>query len=302
MKSLFTLILSLLLGSAMAQTQIPESGFNNWEPNSTNVFYEPAGDFWTTLNYLASLGGPVTTYPTEDAHSGDYAAAMETKMWGTFLISGLLVSGSFIMTEPYIAYGRPYTETPSVFKGWYKYTPVNGDSAGVGVILTKYNTEMGYQDTIATAVSAITEQADIYTEFEFDFEYRIEGVNPDTIHVVFTSSGDGGNFNGQVGSTLIIDDIALEYSSGIQESLLQEFSITAFPSPAEDILKLEFNTDHPEKLICHIYSIDGRLMKSFPLSEKEYQLDVSSWSHGKYIVQATMDNHLLSSTKFVVTR
>ncbi len=52
---------------------------------------------------------------------------------------------------------------------------------------------MGYQDTIATAVSAITEQADTYTEFKFDFEYRIEGVNPDTINIVFTSSGDGGN-------------------------------------------------------------------------------------------------------------
>jgi hypothetical protein len=77
MKTLYMLIFSLLLSSAIAQTQIPESGFNNWEPNSTNVFFEPVGDWWTTLNYLASLGGPVTTYPTEDAHSGEYAAAME---------------------------------------------------------------------------------------------------------------------------------------------------------------------------------------------------------------------------------
>lgn len=301
MKTLYILIFSLLFISAIAQTQIPESGFNNWEPNSTEIFYEPAGDWWTTLNHLASLGGPVTVYPTEDAHSGEYAAALETKMWGSFLISGLLVSGSFIMTEPYIAYGRPYTETPSAFKGWYKYTPVKGDSAGVGVILTKYNTETSQQDTIATAVSAITEQTDTYTEFEFEFEYRIDGVNPDTINVVFTSSGDGGNFQGEVGSILIIDDILLEYASGIHESLLQEFSINAFPSPSNNQLNLEFNTDHPGKLVCHVYSIDGRVMESFPLTHKKCQLDVSDWSEGKYIVQACMDNSLVSSAKFIVT-
>jgi len=300
MKTLNILILSLLIGSAMAQTQIPEGGFNNWTPNSTNIYYEPAGDWWTTLNSLASLGGPVTVSRTTDAHSGEYAAKLETKLWGDFLISGLLASGNFVMTEPYIQNGRPYTETPSSFKGWYKYSPVNGDSAGVGAILTRYNTDTGQKDTIATAVRAITENAETYTQFEIDFDYLIPSVNPDTIIIVFTSSGDGGNFMGQVGSTFIIDDILLEYPSGIKESLSQEFTINAYPSPANNQLSLEFNTNHPEKLLCSIYAIDGRFMQSFSLSDKKHKLDVSTWQQGKYIVQAYMDNSLVSSAKFIV--
>ncbi|MDZ7741083.1 MAG: hypothetical protein U5Q03_04860 [Bacteroidota bacterium] len=84
MRTLNILILSLLMGSAMAQTEIPEGGFNNWVPNATNIYYEPAGDWWTTLNSLAILGGPITVYPTTDAHSGEYAAQLETILWVTF--------------------------------------------------------------------------------------------------------------------------------------------------------------------------------------------------------------------------
>lgn len=300
MKTLNILMLSLLIGSATAQTQIPESGFENWVPNATNIYQEPAGGWWTTLNPLASLGGPITVYPTTDAHSGEYAAQLETKMWGDFLISGLLVAGSFIMGEPYIEYGRPFAETPSKFRGWYKYAAAGNDSAGLAVILTKYNTMTSEQDTVATAVTAITENADVYTEFEIDFDYLIPGINPDTINVVFTSSGDGGNFQGEVGSILTIDDILLEYTSGVQESLLQEFSIHAFPSPATDQLSLKFNTNHPEKILCRVYALDGRMVESFSLRHKKHRLDVSDWSPGKYILQAYVDNKLVSSTKFVV--
>lgn len=300
MKTLNILIFSLLIVSAMAQTQITEGGFNNWTSNPTNIYYEPAGDWWTTLNSLAILGGPVTVFQTTDAYSGEYAAQLETKLWGDFLISGLLASGNFIMTEPYIQNGRPFTETPLKFKGWYKYSPVNGDSAGVGAILTRYNTVTGQKDTLATAVRAITNNTETYTQFEIDFDYIIPGINPDTIIIVFTSSGDAGNFNGEVGSTLIIDDILLEYTSGLNEPLLQEFTINAFPSPVADQLSLEFNTNHPEQLLCNIYAIDGRLIQSFSPLEKKHQMDVSAWQQGKYIIQAYMDNSLVSSTKFVV--
>ena len=300
MKKLCILIFSFLVVSAMAQTQIPEGGFNNWTPSSTNTYYEPAGGWWTTLNFLASLGGPVTVSPTTDAHSGEYAARLETILWGDFLISGLLASGNFVMTPPYIQNGRPFTEKPSIFKGWYKYTPVNGDSAGIGAILTKFNIDTGQKDTLATAVKAITNNVGTYTQFEIDFDYKITGTDPDTIIIVFTSSGDGGNFLGEVGSTLLIDDVLLEYPSGLQESLLPEFTIKTFPSPASAQLSLEFNTKHPKKLMCYIYTIDGRLMQSFSPSGNKLQLDISSWQQGKYIVQAYMNDNLVSSAKFIV--
>ena len=300
MKTFFCLILSLLIVSAMAQTQIPEGGFNNWTPNSTNVYYEPSGDWWTTLNSLATLGGPVTVYQTTDAHTGEYAAQLGTMQWGDLLISGLLVSGNFTLTEPYILNGQPFTDTPSKFKGWFKYTPVNGDSAGVGALLTRYNAETSHQDTLATAILAIEENVQTYTQFEIDFDYLIPGLTPDTIIIVFTSSGDGGNFQGEIGSTLTIDDISLEYPTGLQESLLPELKVSVFPSPVAEQVTFKFKTTQPEKLLCDVYAFDGRLIRSFSPDGMEHQMDVSTWSQGKYILQVYKGSSLVSSAKFIV--
>jgi len=302
MKNLIVLILSFLVLQAMAQTQIPEAGFNNWSPNSMNTYFEPTGGWWATLNALESLGGPVTVSPTTDVHTGEYAALLETKLWGEFLISGLLVSGSFGGTEPVIEEGQPFTDKPSKFKGWYKYSPVNGDSAGMAAILTRYNTETDQTDTLAEAIQAITEAATEYSQFEIDFDYYITGVNPDTITIVFSSSGDAANFQGEVGSTLWIDDLLLEYSTGLYESLAPEFTINLYPSPTDGQLFMEFNTSHPEELICYIYSMDGRFIQSFTPSGKKHNIDVSSWQHGRYILQAYVGKNLYSSAKFVIAR
>ncbi len=300
MRKILILLLSCIVGSAMAQTQIPEGSFNNWTPSSLNTYYEPAGGWWTSLNSLTSLGCPVTVSRSNDVHSGSYAAKMETKQWGTFLISGLLASGSFVMAAPYIKLGKPFTDKPSKFKGWFKYMPVNGDSAGVVAMLTKFNSVTGIKDTIAMANQMFLNNISIYTQFNLDFNYKISGMNPDTIIMVFTSSADGGNFNGQNGSTLLIDDVSLEYSNGLEEILMPEFLVNVHPLPASEQLSLEFNTANPEKLRCHIYAIDGRLVKTFSPIGENHQLDVSTWQQGSYILQACIGNNIVSSAKFIV--
>ncbi len=294
------LLFPFIVGSAMTQTQIPEGGFNNWTPSSLNTYYEPSGGWWTTLNTLTSLGGPVTVSRSTDVHSGTYAAKLETKQWGTFLIAGLLASGKFIMTSPYIELGKPFTDKPLKFKGWYKFASVNGDSAGVVALLTRFNSGTGKKDTIAMANQMFLNSISVYTQFDLDFNYKISGLNPDTIIMVFTSSADGGNFNGQAGNTLLIDDVSLEYSNGLAEILMPEFIVNAYPLPANEQLSLEFKTADPEQLLCHIYAIDGRLVKSFSPDSEKHQLNVSDWQQGSYILQACIGNNIVSSAKFIV--
>jgi hypothetical protein len=300
MKTHCTLIFVLLALVVSSQTQIPEGGFENWTPNSSGTYSEPSGNWWTTLNPLASVGAPVTTAPTSDAHSGELAARLETVQWGDFLISGLLSSGEFVFEEPFIKQGRPFSDKPSKFKGWYKYTPVQGDSAGIGAILTRYNTSTQQKDTIADAVIAVSSNITSYTEFVIDFEYTIPDLTPDTIIVVFTSSGDASNLQGQDGSVLIIDDIILEYATGLQDNLMPELSLNAFPSPANDRITLEINSFQPEDLVFNIYSMDGRLVESIVPEDRKTEVNTVNWKQGKYLVQAYKNDVFVSSTKFIV--
>jgi len=298
MKKICILFLTLSVYSAIAQTQIQEGGFENWTLFQ-KTYYEPTGGWWTSLNTLSALGGPVTVSPTTDVHSGSNAAKLETKKWGTFLLPGLLASGSFIMTSPYIKEGKPFTGKPFKFNGWFKYSPVNGDSAAIATFLTKYNTVTGKQDTVAQAIEVLKGNVSEYNPFSLIYEYK-SAIDPDTIIIVFISSAGSGNSSGQVGSTLFIDDVNLEYSSGLQEILMPEFTTDVYPSPATNQILLRFNTMSEEPIICKIFSIEGQLMQSFFFFFKTHQIDVSNWSQNSYIVQVWSSGKYVSSTNFMV--
>ncbi len=101
-------------------------------------------------------------------------------------------------------------------------------------------------------------------------------------------------------STLFLDDVYLEYAAGVREGLTNEMKVNAFPSPATNLLKFEFDTQESHKLNCFIYSIDGQLIQSFTPSSNNHDLDVSTWKQGKYIIQVLKEGSTVSSTKFTV--
>lgn len=192
----------------------PNVGMNmdmeTWQVYTQNQisYEEPAGGYWTSLNSLAKLNGPITVMRTNDAQNGNYAALLETKEWGTLKIPGLLVIGTFLPQEPFVFEGKPYTQSPNSFSGYYKYLPNNQDTAIVYAKLSKFNPLKGHQDTIAETSLIITESIPQYTMFNLDFDYKLD-LSPDTITIIFVSSIDGANFNGQVGSKLYIDNLKL---------------------------------------------------------------------------------------------
>lgn len=201
-------------GPAKAQVQIPVSDFEDWTQAPFTSYEEPTGGWWTTLNGLSGLGCPVTVIKTTDAHSGSYAAKLTTRQWGTLTIPGLLLSGEFnIQNQNFLVQGQPFTQVPTSFRGWYKFSPEGGDSAAIAALLVRWNTGTQRRDTIGLAVLSVLDSVSNWTMFDLPFVFWQTGVTPDSILVALVSSGDGQNFNGQVGSTLWIDDLELDYTT-----------------------------------------------------------------------------------------
>lgn len=177
-------------------------------------FNHPAYDWWTSLNYLAVIGGPITVTKTEDSFAGPYAAKLETKAWGSFVIPGMLASGVFDQTLPpgdNVLIGRPFSKKPKSFSGHYKYLPQGNDSFGFLVALTKYNTQTGIKDTIAIADFSSEVEKQTYTYFNVDFNYRNQ-LNPDSIHVIIISSASEILSQDYDGTVLYIDELELKYN------------------------------------------------------------------------------------------
>lgn len=292
-----TIIFICITTYSYCQTSIPEGGFENWVQESS--YEEPAGNWWTSLNSLNSLGGPVTVTKVTDFYSGSYAAKLETKMWGTFILPGLLVSGTFITSPPFVIQGQPFTDKPIRFKGYYKYISVNNDSAAIFAMLTKHNSITGKRDTLAIAKQAVLATTLTYTPFNLEFIYS-SSETPDSIDVVFSSSANGANFSGQIGSTLVVDEIVLEYGTGVFELLTPEVEVSLFPNPAAESISVTIDNVKEFLLDYTIYSFDGKIVQQGTIKSTETNISITGIEAGKYLFNVYSGKKLLGSKKIIV--
>ncbi len=288
-------LLLAVFSSTQAQQQIPSGDFENWTTPPGAQYQEPTGGWWTTLNALRSLTAPVTVEKSTDAHSGTYSAKLTTATWGTLLLPGLLVSGVFDIQNPrFLLQGQPFTDRPDAFQGWYKYVPVNGDSAGIAALLTHWNAGANRRDTLATAAVVVTGTQSSWTSFDLPFIYLQSGT-PDSIIVALVASGDGQNFNGQAGSTLWIDDLSFEYITARPEETAMQLR------PQISIAGNEMRVRVPMTIgACQLkmYDAQGRVLCTSALHAGDNLLQTTV-PDGVYLVEISKSNQTIHRQKLL---
>ncbi len=201
--------------------QLPNMDLEVWQNFGRYESPAPLG-IWATPNKVSDLlvfldPPPVTVSKTMDAVSGQYAARIETiQPEDFFLMAGTLATGIFEpdLENPVksLRQGVPFTSRPKAFSGYYKYLPVAGDSCKLYALLSKWNHSAQKRDTVAYAgLPPLAEYPSEYTKFTFDFEYHLQGIEPDTLIMIMVSSAEGDAFIGGIGSTLYVDELRLIY-------------------------------------------------------------------------------------------
>ena len=324
MKKLFLVAMTFLLfHSGYSQQQIPNGDLENWynEPVSGTHNYDQPGtgptDNWlTTLNELASVPapigpGPVTVFKTTDAHGGTYAAKLVSQNFTMFpsdiFIPGMLGTCQMVMTENRALLGRACAACkPLKFTGYFKYEPVNGDSAAAVVLLSKWNTITKHRDTLGVGFFLIKEAVSQYTKFEIPVYYFTSEIESDSISVLCVASA---GFNavsftqgkGQAGTTLYIDDLALEYASGIAQSLMPEVGVKTYPNPAHGLLNVELSKQ-VKNGVFEIYNTSGRLAGSEPCTLLKNSVTVEGLPAGTYSFRLDEGKTLLNTGAFTVIK
>lgn len=318
MKSIITILTILFttsLLSAQCDNQDPitvdNSGLENWDEET---FYDnPSGDFWDTANRTLDLvlgTIPASVERTSDAHSGNYAAKIITRTWFGQLASGTLFAGFFdssvVLTDPdnSVKFGKPFTERPDEFSYWYKYEPVQGDSAEAYSYLTRWNGSS--RDTIASAYTKIYDAKNVYTLAEIPFVYNNNFTeDPDSITIVFASSSRGDIFQGQEGNTLFVDDISLYYCvTSSYQPLMSENNVTVYPNPTTTEL-VNFSLEKPiENGLVRVYTNDGKNVSLSSFQGDSHQINVGNWTQGvyRYSIIDQESSLTLSSGSFTVTK
>ncbi len=280
-----TFVLLLISLAGTAQNTIPNPGFEIWVTGGSilNPYEEP--EHWGTPNPTTNgFGFETATKTTEPqfVHSGNAALKLRTHHIAVLDVyaQGAAVTGEVsIAGIPPIAQvtgGVPFNLRPDALKAWIRYFPQGGDTAQVGMLLSRWNAGTGMRDTVGTALLQLFETVQNYTEFEIPFEYLLGG-DPDTMLLGAICSSF---FEPVMGTEMYVDDLSLVYNpSSVGDGLAREPKI--YPNPATTHVWF----DAPDAVEVRIINSMGKVMLRKNLSNGENYVALAGLPSGLYLLE-----------------
>jgi len=317
-KVMLPFVLFLLGFTAISQAQLvlPNGDFEGWSLYTpvppSQPFYEPTGGFFHTLNILDTIPTPpgITVYRCDTAHAGSYSARCVTQRIDimSILIPGVIGNikinwdrNSAILGEPYL-----WTVKPLRFQGYYKSYPVNGDSTGAILLLSKWNTATSKRDTIAYNKLIFHGTVTDWTLFDAEVAYRNNTVMPDSITILLLSCGGYNASNmfgsvGQVGSQALFDDVTLTGlpPHAVNDLIAQETSLSISPNPASGFIHVSMKKAVKEGRL-DIFDAQGRLVAQYPMVETTGRYDIGALPSGIFYCRLSSQGTVLGTGSFIV--
>lgn len=276
--------------------EFPNGDFEDWVPVS---FEDPL--YWTTSNILNIYSSP-SVIRTNGAYEGMFAAritnqhAMMNDGMSYLLIGGIGDNGPIG--------GFPIEEAPLVLKGYYQYSPVGTDSGLLLCVFTKWNATTHHTDEIARMTGAFY-AAEMYKEFEIEFDMEWSET-PDTMLIAFSPSFlENEEVVPAIGSTLTVDDLFLEFSSGIAMPVIEYLnSIHAYPVPANTQMQLDFELTIGTSVLISVYDVTGWEVLRYdmgyrPEGKVSLSIPLNGLGSGEYLYTIITDRGKVSG-KFCV--
>jgi hypothetical protein len=317
-KVIITLIAAVAtVGFAFGQT--PANGnMESW--TSSGTFEDP--DSWGSLNIFSTIapGFPIGTEKTTDSHAGQFAAKLTTlagdpdftaipslaQVFTKDTFPGLMLLGNLALGS----IGAPFNQRPTALNFWYKYTSVGGDSAGVLISLTRFDSNTNQQVIVGQGLASINATVGTYTLGDLTINY-VDNANPDSVSIIaFSSYNALALLGNQIptappipGSTLFIDDFSI-LTTAVGENEAGKFDFKMFPNPVSDELSILCNghqfANNP--INVEFYDMTGRRVQSFNVTQMISKADVSGLASGMYIYAVKNGNTVLRTGKFTVAK
>jgi hypothetical protein len=280
MKTKQLLSLTLIFTTFIASAQIPNSGFEDWTVNDPNS--------WVTTNGLMALGNPQSVFKSTDAYSGSSACEINTVRM-TNRPPGVFVpeyAGSvFIGKQVFVTSiaGFPYTNQPSLFSMWYKFSSPNGDTASVLVMTTKWNSTNNKRDTISIGTNIIKDTVSVYTKLNAQF-FVLDTINQPDTAVIYISSSSLTASN--AGAKLIVDDLTFSGGNvGINDTK-EKVVFSVYPNPTTNGRVFIQSNDILESPIITLMDLQGKVIWQKQMeTDQNFIIDSNQLLKGLYFIQ-----------------
>ncbi len=279
---------------ALGQDPLPNPGFEAWNQFNGGLgstYREPEG--WNTANQCSQIIANYSVTRSSEAHSGNYAAELKTKSaFGNIKVNGVMTTATIICSTNAGGQegGVATTVVPDSITFWYKYAPVDVDTAYVQVIL------FNGTDTVSFMKGKMFVAKSEWTRASFAIPTPTGPVT--MISTFFNSSwGDGSQGQGFVNSLLNVDDVEYIYATGVAEHTAKA-TIEVYPNPVKDILNVSNSAGG--NTVIEIVDATGRKVIARPLAGNRATLDLGHLPSGLYMYQLrNAGNQVLRTGKFL---
>ncbi len=246
--------------------------FENWD---SLVTMEPV--HWTSSNYQ-SLGTDSTAVTmSSDAFHGSHSVSIVNRTGWNGRITGNVTNQRRVAGSMQLAGGLPLNNNPGRLKGYYKYFPQSGDKASVR--LTTYQSDGTVQEDTFHVLEAATN----WTPFTCGLTYFASDTIDEIAIALHAGDTRPGAIGPRLGSLLMLDSLSIEYGWGLGVTYLYGPSISLFPNPAADYVKLVpgFNG----KYNMMLSDLSGRTVLAMHDYEGEIRLPIGHLPTGMYHVR-----------------
>lgn len=286
MKKVTFIMTFLITLSITAVAQIPNYSFENWS-NGSNA----PPDAWSGYDSNHSGFYPVTQ--TSDSYLGTFAVRLENRITDTDTTEGELWTTRPNNTEGF-GPAFPITTRYNNLKGYYKYDPLNGDSAQISVFITKTGFAGAWGDLLAFGIKNMG-IATTYTPFSVgsyespDFFYVDPIVVPDSAYInisAYRGLIDTISDQPPLGnSVLIVDALNFDtYLVGINEQLEITTNFKLFPTANNGTFDVSFEILENEYTTIKVYDMQGREIR------KLYSGNLSAGYHSFHYSMPELNN------------
>jgi hypothetical protein len=298
LKYILPIALIVLTNLHLLSQNLPNYSFEDWDTDGW--VDEPVG--WGTSNFsvVSVISFKTVTEETSNPYSGNSCIRLETieknASGDDVKVAGLITLGTFDVNlstrQAVVSGGVSMAKRPSVFSGYYKYSPVGIDSCIMSIFLTRYIVAEKRRDTIGTGFFTSGEQA-TWKKFEASVNYTSSEA-PDTMNIVVLSS-DTSIF--EPGSTLYLDDLYIDKPLGLSETI-REIDFKIFPNPAEGYIYI--NSDIETSLNISIINSIGNTVLRIPSYSNGNKIDLSVYNSGIYFVRITTKDQSIFTQKLII--
>lgn len=268
---------------------------------------------WVTIDVLQSTLNDLFGDPTYvvnsvsqigSAHGGVYALRMSVAVSN----AGDTIAGA-IFSEPSAvhffdvafggqgALGFPYTTRSGTLTGFRKFTITGGDSATIGVIMTKWNTSTNTRDTLVNVQDYLfSTPAAAWTSFSIPLTYS-SSANPDTC-LIF--AGIVAQFP-HVGTVFQIDDLAFSGIAGVDEEHNTASVVSLMPNPFSDETTLSFSDVNLNHATLEVYDVLGNKVRVLTeLNGSNIKFNREGLNDGLYFYSVIDENGVVVSGKMII--